>query len=216
MLLDVREDDAKLVAREKFATRMPSSSHAPVSRRAPTSSTSRRTPRSSTTADYVDEGGEIVAPAPAEGVALGDGSGGELRDVGPSSALRTATWITSGLAVGLFGTSLVTYKLAGDQHHKLVEDSTMCGQPPCRRCDDSFGERVQTLGNRYDTIYKVTLGFGIATAGVAGYLWYRNLHHHKQRMAPASPSVHDDNPISWTVAPTIGDHFAGATAAAAF
>ena len=129
--------------------------------------------------DYVDEGGEVVAPAPVEGIKYeADGSIAQPEDK-PSTAFTALKWGTTGAALALVGTSLISYKLAGDQHDKLLADSNECGRPPCRPWDEEFGERVQTLGRRYDTIYKVTLGFGIATAGVATYLWIRDLTRKK-------------------------------------
>ena len=64
---------------------------------------------------------------------------------------------------------------------------------------------MQTLGRRYDTIYKVTLGFGIATAGVATYLWIRDLTRKK------SASTDSGSTARWIV-PTVGEGFAGAAA----
>lgn len=158
--------------------------------------------------DYVDEGGEVVAPAPVEGITYAaDGTVVQPEDK-PSTAFRAAKWGTTGAAVALIGTSLISFKLAGDQHDKLVADSSECGRPPCRPWDEEFGERVQTLGKRYDTIYKVTLGLGVATAGVATYLWIRDLTR-KKSAAPAEGTA-------WMFAPAVTTDFAGATAAAEF
>jgi tetratricopeptide (TPR) repeat protein len=158
-------------------------------------------------ADYVDEGGEVVAPAPIEGEHLGEA--GPTPEGKPSATVRTLKWVTSGVALGLFGTSLISYSMAGSQHDKLIEDSRMCGTPPCQVFDESFGQRVQTLGKRYDTMYKVTLGLGIATAGVAAYLWYRDAKAHRHK-------AQSDTPTAWMITPTVDAHFAGASAAAEF
>ncbi len=155
--------------------------------------------------DYIDEGGEVVAPAPVEGIKYeADGSISQPENK-PSTAFTALKWGTTGAAIALVGTSLISYKLAGDQHDKLLEDSNECGRPPCRAWDEDFGERVQTLGRRYDTIYKVTLGLGVATAGVATYLWIRDLTRKKSASSESSSTAR------WIV-PTVGDGFAGAAA----
>jgi hypothetical protein len=61
--------------------------------------------------DYIDEGGEIIAPVIVE--LPPDEQHPEGR---PSNAVKIAKWATAGAAVALFGTSLISYKLAGDQH----------------------------------------------------------------------------------------------------
>ena len=159
--------------------------------------------------DYVDEGGEVVAPVPIPGVTYAaDGTVAPPEDTW-ASAKRVAKWGTSGAAIALLGTSLISYKLAGDQHDKLVADASDCGLPPCREWDEPFGERVQTLGKRYDTVDRVTLGVGIAAAGVATYLWIRDLTHKRQAPPP-------DGSTAWMIAPAVGDQFAGAAATAEF
>lgn len=154
--------------------------------------------------DYVDEGGEVVAPAPIEGVNFGEA---RVEEEKASGAFKVAKWGMTGASLALFGTSIIMYGLAGDQHDKLLADSRECGVPPCREFDESFGQRVQTLGKRYDTAYKVTLGFGIATAGVAGFLWYRDLTRKKRAPSDSSSTV---------FVPMIGEDTVGATAAAEF
>jgi hypothetical protein len=160
--------------------------------------------------DYVDEGGEVIAPVVVDSNT--DGTPGQADDRA-STAFTVAKWATTGVALGLFGTSIVSYKLAGDQHDKLVADASECGAPPCREWDESFGERVQTLGQRYDTLYKVTLVAGIATAGDATYLWIRDLRR-KPYVAPTEKVAAAET--AWLVAPVIGEHFAGAAAMAEF
>jgi hypothetical protein len=62
---------------------------------------------------------------------------------------------------------------------------------------------VQTLGKRYDTVYKVTLGAGIAMTGLAAYLWWRDHRNHN----------HTNHVV---VAPTINAEGAGAAALVEF
>jgi tetratricopeptide (TPR) repeat protein len=159
-------------------------------------------------ADYIDEGGEVVAPAPVEGITYNDGTQGPV-DAKPSTVVKAVKWTTTGLAVGFFATSFFSYRFAVDQHDKLVADSNECGRPPCRPWDEAFGEKVQSLGKRYDTIYKVTLGLGIASAGVATFLWVRDLTRKKSSASDASSTA-------WMIAPTVTPELAGATAAVEF
>ena len=116
----------------------------------------------------------------------------------------TVKWISTGVAGALLGTAIVSYIGAGVQHDKLVTDSKSCGTPPCRQFDLHHDQRIEDLGERYDTVYKVTLVAGVAVAGVAGYFWYRDLaarREHKNKV---------------TVVPTTGAGFAGLTAVGSF
>ncbi|HEY5948899.1 MAG TPA: hypothetical protein VIV40_25585 [Kofleriaceae bacterium] len=126
-------------------------------------------------------------------------------DTGPPFA--RARWIASGSAVALFGTSLVSYLVAKQQHDDLLADSVSCGLPPCRQFDAAYDKPIEDRGVRYNTIYKVSLGLGVAAAGVAGYFWYRSLK-----------AKHDvsSTQTSWLISPAVGDDFAGAAAAATF
>jgi len=93
------------------------------------------------------------------------------------------------------------YMLGSKQHDNIASDSTSCGTPPCRTYD-SYDQPFADSGNRYNTLYRVSLGFTIVAAGAAGYFWYRDLT--------------SDKPSKWAVAPSVGDHYAGAAAAARF
>jgi hypothetical protein len=156
-------------------------------------------------ADFVDEGGEVFVPIAVDEPIFT--SGDSQNDVQTSSKLGTVKWITTGVAAASLGTSLVSYLMAGKQHDKLVSDAHMCGAPPCQVFDMEFGQKVQDIGQRWDLVYKITLGVGIATAAVAGYLWYRDIKAKKKRRTPSS---------AWLIVPTVGDSYAGATAAAEF
>ena len=124
-------------------------------------------------------------------------------DTGPP--FKTAKWIFTGTAVALFGGSLASYMIAKNRHDALVQDASSCGMPPCREFDLEFGHAIEEEGKRYDLIYKVTLGIGVAATGVAVYFWYRNLTGKKKADASA-----------WIIAPAVDGTFAGAAAAARF
>jgi hypothetical protein len=128
----------------------------------------------------------VVAPHPASG---------------PPFSLTPVKWIATGVAGALLGTALVSYGVADSQHDRLLADSKSCGTPPCREFDAAHAHELQVIGERYDTVYKVTLIAGVVVASAAGYLWYRDSRSHKRR----------DRSVA--VTPAVGDHFVGLTAA---
>jgi hypothetical protein len=124
------------------------------------------------------------------------GPGGEQPTEQPTVPFARVKWIATGSAVALFGFSLTSYFMAGHEHELLRQDSVNCGTPPCQVFDDAYDHRIQTLGQRWDAIYKVTLVGGVVAAGVAGYFWYKNQ--------------------SFKVAPAVDTSYAGATAMGRF
>jgi hypothetical protein len=92
----------------------------------------------------------------------------------PTRPFVKAKWIATGVAGAAFAFSIVSVLKARQEHDLLREDSVMCGTPPCRVYDLDYDHRIQTLGQRWDALYKVSLGVGVVAAGVAGYFWYRN------------------------------------------
>jgi hypothetical protein len=156
-------------------------------------------------ADFVDEGGEVFVPVTVVEEPLFS-SDGKQTDVQATSNFGTVKWISTGVAAASLGTSLVSYLMAGKEHDKLVNDAHACGMPPCQVFDAEFGQKVQDVGQRWDLVYKITLGVGLTTAAVSGYFWYRDLKA-KKRRTPSS---------AWLIVPTVGDTYAGATAAAEF
>jgi hypothetical protein len=123
-------------------------------------------------------------------------------DTGPPFA--RAKWIASGSAVAMFGLSLTSYLIAKKQHDLLLQDSIACGTPPCREFDNEYDKMVEDRGQRYDAIYKVTLGLGVVATGVAGYFWYRAIKAKR------------DQTTTVLVTPTLGTGTAGATAVVRF
>jgi hypothetical protein len=136
-----------------------------------------------------------------------------MSDVG-SSKFTYAKWGTTGVAVALIGTGIVTYVMAGNQASNLAGDATSCGTPPCRPFD-SYDKSVQDAGQSYQTISNVTLGIGVAVGAVAGYFWYRELtaKKHGELNVGAKGATPE---TTWVVVPSIDEHFTGATAAARF
>lgn len=132
------------------------------------------------------------------------GSGPKPPEPPDPGRFATIKWISTGVAGGLLGASIVSYIIAGIQHDKLVTDSKSCGVPPCRQFDQEHDQKLEDLGERYDTIYKVTLVAGVAVSGVAGYFWYRDVKAKREHRSKVS------------VVPSVGSGFAGLTAVGSF
>ena len=132
----------------------------------------------------------------------------------PLQPIVIAKWATTGLAIGLAANSIAMAVLAGQQHDKLLADASSCGPPPCRQFDAEYGQKVEQLGARYDLAYKLSLGFGIAAAGVAGYLWYRDLTNKPAETVTGAAAT--KKKPRWAVAPAIGGDFTGAAVGARF
>lgn len=132
------------------------------------------------------------------------GSGPKPPEPPDPGRFATIKWISTGVAGGLLGASIVSYIIAGIQHDKLVTDSKSCGVPPCRQFDQEHDQKLEDLGERYDTIYKVTLVAGVAVSGVAGYFWYRDVKARREHRSKVS------------VVPSVGSGFAGLTAVGSF
>ncbi len=119
----------------------------------------------------------------------------------PKTPYEKETLISTGAAGVVIGTTVVMYLLASKYSDELHDDATSCGAPPCTPFDDAYDHRLETLGRRYNTAYHITLALSVASAGVAGYFWYR-------RMTTKKPQVEEQK--RWTFAPVVGDDFAGA------
>ncbi|MBL9018809.1 MAG: hypothetical protein JNL83_31775 [Myxococcales bacterium] len=132
------------------------------------------------------------------------GSGPKPPEPPDPARFATIKWISTGVAGGLLGASIVSYIIAGIQHDKLVTDSKSCGVPPCRQFDQEHDQKLEDLGERYDTIFKVTLVAGVAVSGVAGYFWYRDVKAKREHRSKVS------------VVPSVGSGFAGLTAVGSF
>lgn len=148
--------------------------------------------------------------------------GGGFTDVG-SQKFKYTKWGATGAAGAFFATSIIFYLQAGKQADALATDSKTdptTGMPcnaPCRPFD-SFDAGLESAGKRDQTISRVTLGLGVVSTGVAAYFWWKEhkgggKKAWKSGSEPSGP-VHDE--MSWIVVPTVGDGFAGATAAARF
>lgn len=141
------------------------------------------------------------------------GTGNGFRDVG-SSKFKYMKWGSTATAGVMLGLSVVLHISAGNYATALEDDSLMCGAPPCRMFDQTAAD-WEAAGKRNQTLSRVTLGVGIGVAAVAGYYWYKELTAKKRGELKAS-SKSTSPEMSWIVAPSISDDFAGAAAAARF
>jgi tetratricopeptide (TPR) repeat protein len=161
-----------------------------------------------TTSQVADE--EVDETTTPETTLPGNG----FRDVG-SSKFKKAKWISTGAAGAFVAGSIVTYILAKKQADNLLGDSTSCGTPPCRIFDEEYDLAVENAGKRYNTLHQVSTVFAVASVGVAGYFWYRELTAKKRGELKvgnknASPET------TWAITPSFSDGFTGAAAAARF
>jgi hypothetical protein len=140
-------------------------------------------PHYDTTVNEPEDGAPIEV-VPEQGPLRTDfGFGGGEQVDEPTRPFGTAKWIATGTAGAALAFSFISVLEAKHEHDLLREDSVMCGTPPCRVYDLDYDHRIQTLGQRWDALYKVSLGVGVVAAGVAGYFWYRNV---KFKVAPTS------------------------------
>lgn len=140
--------------------------------------------------------------------------GNGFRDVGSSKFTYMKWGSTAGAGV-LLGASVFLYLQAGKQATALEEDSTMCGVPPCRKFDP-YDQDLESAGQRNQTLSRITLTLGVGAAAVAGYYWYKELTAKRNGELKVSGKGGSPDESSWSFAPSIGEGFTGAAAAARF
>jgi hypothetical protein len=125
--------------------------------------------------------GSLLAPEPAE--APRDGLSG----------IRTTTWIATGVTGTLFATAVTFHLIAAHKASELEDVADRdCSAPPCRAYDDQLKD-VADYGRFTETVGHVSLGLGVASAAVTGYLWYRELTGRRASdRVLALPVVRDD------------------------
>lgn len=137
-------------------------------------------------------------------------------DTGPVSKQMTyLKWGTTAGSAALLAGSLVFYLQAGSDAQKLVDDTTLCGTPPCRPFDQ-YDRDLQSAGKRSDTLSKVFLGGGLVVGVAAGYFWYKTLKHKHARTTPTTARRATAVDVQWAVVPALGEGFAGASATVGF
>lgn len=152
---------------------------------------------------------------PIEGPTPVPGGGGAMD---PNSS--TFKYIKIGTTIGagaLLAGSVVLYLAARGQASNIVDDSKTCpggGTPPCRQYD-STDKSYQDAGQSRQLFSRITFGVGLGAAAVAGYFWYRGAT--AKHEAPATATTPNSTGLdSLIIAPSIGDGYVGAAAAARF
>jgi len=152
--------------------------------------------------DSDDEEPAIFASAKRESLERdsGDGTSDYLlwgTSIGSGALLLTAT-------VSYFVAASAASDLEGEA---VISRTAQCNARPCGQFGN-FASDLESRGQTFETVYTVTLIGGAALAGVAGYLWYRELN------ASDDEGDDDDNPL--TVVPVIGGDVIGGAAAIRF
>jgi hypothetical protein len=152
---------------------------------------------------------------------LGGSSGGSSTPLGDGTRDGRTNWVkwgTTGGAAVLLGTSIGLYFSAKSYNDKLVEDShRTCNPSPCQF--DVFAQDLQSTGKTLELWSNVTLVAGVATAGVAGYFWYKDLTRPRRtttRTAPSSDEARAGRGTRFVALPLLGDGVVGGTAVIEF
>ncbi len=144
--------------------------------------------------------------------------GNGMMDVG-SSKFTKAKWTTTIAGGVMLGFAALSYVQGLKYAGALEDDSAQCGAPPCRAfvtADDTYAQDVENTGKRWNTFFKVGVGFGVGLSAVAGYFWYKEMKAKKRGEMKVSTSVKAPEASSWIVVPAVGEHTAGAAAAVRF
>ncbi len=152
----------------------------------------------------VDPDQVVIQPAPG-------GTAG-FNDVG-SSKFKYTKWAATGVAAVGVGLGVVFYIQASKQATALADDSKMS-----MHVFDQYDKDLESAGKRDQSLSTVGFVIGGAAVVVAGYFWYKELTAKKRGELKISgkKSPSPETSSSWVVAPSLGDGFAGAAAAARF
>ncbi len=135
--------------------------------------------------DFGDERGGDNTYTPARG---GGGSGGATfaptgqgyLDVG-SRKYNRLKWGATAAAGGFMTTAIISYFVASNAASNIEAEafnsnrqSDCAGGKPCFQYSD-FQKDTESQGKRYQTVYRVTMGLGLVSTGVAAWLWYKEI-----------------------------------------
>jgi hypothetical protein len=178
--------------------------------------------------DFADDAGSAHADGPVNSPELrideprastdARPTSGGFTDVG-SRKFEYAKWTATGVTAGLVVIAIGAYAMQINEENNIVNDSTSCGAPPCRQFDHQFDQAFQDSAKQYATISNVTLGIGIVTGAVAGYLWYRDLTASPRAEVQTGAKQHASSQglaRTWVLAPSVSERFAGAAAVGRF
>ena len=141
----------------------------------------------------------------------GGGHGNGFTDVG-SSKFKYTKWGTTAVGGALLATAIGFYIRASKSASTLEKESERCGDSLCPW--DDYTKDVEATGKSSQTIYKVTLGFGLAVTAVAGYYWYKQLRHKTPREVNAGKKT--SRRPSFIATPAVGEGLIGGAAAVEF
>lgn len=135
--------------------------------------------------------GDPTRPGPAGNA--GSGSAPSDRDGSRRAwGFEAAKWGASAGTVVFVGSFVALYRAAANEAESLENEgaasATECRVPPCRAFSE-FQKDRQQRGQRFETLARVSLGLGIASAGVAAYLWYVDIGRGDQANRMAVPVV---------------------------
>jgi tetratricopeptide (TPR) repeat protein len=137
---------------------------------------------------------------------------------GADARVNWAKWGTTGGAALLLGTSVVFYYSAKSYSDKLHEDTLRhCNPSPCQF--DSYSQDLQSKGQTFELVSNVALFAGVATAGVAGYFWYRELtakHGYPKSTTKPSDQARSESGTHFVAAPLLGNGVVGGAAVIEF
>lgn len=137
----------------------------------------------------------------------GDGSWTDIH----SSKFKYAKWGATGGAVGMLALSATFYFIASDASSTLEGEafasSTQdgCPAPPCRAFSNKQKD-LQTRGERFELMSKVTFGLGLVAGAAAGVAWYWEIKKGREEAS--------DNDVA--VVPVFGKDTVGAAATLRF
>lgn len=157
--------------------------------------------------------GDDEEPGGGEEQPGGAGSGGVLR------------WTATGVGGGFLLGAVAFHFMAGSWASSVEAEAEAsrnddCPAAPCRTWDD-YRKSLQTTGQRYELLSRISLGVGLAAGAAAGYLWYRELTGGAKRPAESEPVAHRRTRRaprldSLVITPALGDGFVGGAAAMRF
>jgi tetratricopeptide (TPR) repeat protein len=170
----------------------------------------------------IDETAQVTPLTPGE-TPEADVTGSGFSDV-QSSTYQSAKWGATGATVGMVGLWLVFNRSAANMALSLEEEAALStttdistgycvGEPPCRAFSD-YQKGVQKLGRRYETLGNVSLTLGVVSAGVAGYLWYREISTKQRKRSTAAAAREGESKVS--AVPVFGPDFVGGAAHLSF
>lgn len=138
----------------------------------------------------------------------GDGSFTDIH----SSKFKYAKWGATGGAVGLLALSATFYFIASDASSTLEGEAFSsasqdgCPSPPCRAFSNKQKD-LQSRGENFELMSKITFGVGLVAGAAAGMAWYWEIRKGREEASDTSGVA---------AVPVVGKDYVGAAAALRF